>query len=90
MVDVADSALTAIGLRAGDRVRFRRKDGGRWQAATVVGVERDGSIGVRDGKGAWRALAAERLEVRTSGPRGATTWEPLLERAARAEQLPLW
>lgn len=85
-----ESALAAIGLRGGDRVRFRRKDGGHWQEATVVGVERDGSIGVRDRRGASRALPIERLEVRCSGPRGATVWEPLIERAARTEQLPLW
>lgn len=85
-----DSALQAIGLRRGERVRFRRKEGGRWHEATVVAVERDGSIGVRDQKGASRALPMERLEVRTTGPRGAGTWEPLFERAARTEQLSLW
>lgn len=85
-----DSALLAIGLRRGERVRFRRKEGGRWQEATVEAVERDGSIGVRDQKGASRALAIERLEVRATGPRGANMWEPLLERAARTEQLSLW
>jgi hypothetical protein len=56
----------------------------------VVAVERDGSIGVRDQKGASRALPMARLEVRTTGPRGAATWEPLFERAARTEQLSLW
>ena len=56
----------------------------------MVAVERDGSIGVRDQKGASRALAIERLEVRATGPRGANMWEPLLERAARTEQLSLW
>lgn len=85
-----ESALAAIGLRAGDRVRFRRKDGAHWHEATVVGVERDGSIGVRDRKGASRALPVEMVEVRCNGPRGAGRWEPLIERAARTEQLPLW
>ena len=81
------SALAAIGLQPGDRVRFRRKDGGRWQEARVVTREKDGSVGVRDRKGASRALPMERLEVKTLGPRGAHTWEPLAERAARTEQL---
>ena len=81
------SALEAIGLRPVDRVRFRRKDGGRWQEASVVNREKDGSIGVRDHKGASRALPMERLEVKALGPRGARTWEPVVERAARTEQL---
>lgn len=85
----ADTGLVAVGLRPGDRVRYRRKDGGRWHEATVERRERDGSIGVRDERGAARALPVARLEVRTTGPRGATTWEPLVERAARDEQLDL-
>ena len=86
---VADAGLAALGLRPGDRVRFRRRDGGRWHEGSVERVERDGSIGLRDAKGAARALPIERLEVRTTGPRGATTWEPLPERAARTEQMRL-
>ncbi|MEY2570365.1 MAG: hypothetical protein QOE63_715 [Acidimicrobiaceae bacterium] len=85
-----DSALLALGLRVGEAVRFRRKDGGRWHEATVIGIERDGSVGVRDASGASRALTIERLEVRATGPRGARTWEPLVERAARTEQMSLW
>jgi hypothetical protein len=83
------SELAAIGLRPGDRVRFHRKAGGRWHEATVVNREKDGSVGVRDRKGASRALPIERLEVRTVGPRGAATWEPLSERASRTEQMEL-
>ena len=86
---VADAGLAALGLRPGDRVRFRRRDGGRWHEAAVERVERDGSIGLRDGKGAARALPLDRLEVRTTGPRGANTWEPCPERAARTEQMRL-
>jgi hypothetical protein len=85
----ADADLVAVGLRPGDRVRYRRKEGGRWHEATVERRERDGSIGVRDERGAARALPLERLEVRTTGPRGATTWEPVTERAGRTEQLDL-
>lgn len=86
---VPDSGLAALGLRRGDRVRFRRREGGRWHEATVERLERDGSLGLRDGRGAARSIPLERLEVRTTGPRGATTWEPGPERAARTEQMRL-
>ncbi len=82
--------LLEVGLHVGDRVRFRPRRNARWAEATVERREADGSVGVRDGRGAARALAIERLEVRTSGPRGARTWEPLVDRAARTEQLDLF
>lgn len=82
--------LVEVGLHRGDVVRFRRRPSARWEEATVERRERDGSIGVRDGRGAARAFAIERLEVRTSGPRGARTWEPLGDRATREEQLDLF
>jgi hypothetical protein len=83
------STVTELGLRVGDVVRFRRTEGGRWQEGRVVGREKDGSISVRDGKGAARALGVDRLEVRDRGPRGGVVWEPVAERAARTEQLGL-
>ena len=82
--------LAALGLTPGERVRWRDRPGGRRREGTVVERERDGSVGVRDGKGASRALTVDRLEVRTRGPRGARTWEPLTVRTARTEQLPLF
>lgn len=51
--------------------------------------ERDGSIGVRDERGAARALAIDRLQVRTTGKRGGVVWEPVADRAERDEQLGL-
>ena len=84
------SALIALGLAAGDRVRWRAKPGGRWLEGRVVGRKRDGSVGVRDGKGASRAINVDRLEVRARGPRGGVVWEPLAERAVRTEQLGLF
>jgi hypothetical protein len=84
---LADSGLVEVGLRPGDRVRWRRRDGGSWQEGTVERRERDGSVGVRDGRGAARALPLERLEVRGTGPRGGARWEPVADRAARDEQL---
>ena len=87
---MSTAGLEALALRPGDRVRFQRTAGGRWHEATVVGLERDGSVSLRDGKGAARAIVAGRLEVRTKGPRGASIWESVVERAARIEQMPLW
>jgi hypothetical protein len=82
--------LAPLGLSAGERVRWRDRVGARWREGTVVERERDGSVGVRDSRGASRVLTVERLEVRTIGPRGARTWEPLIARVERAEQLRLF
>ncbi len=87
---LAESALVALGLRPGDRVRFRRLERSAWKEAKVERRERDGSIGVRDDRGAARAIPLDRLQVRTTGPRGGSVWEPLAERAGRDEQLGIW
>lgn len=85
----AERGLADLALRRGDPVRFRRRAGGHWQEGVVVGLEADGSLGIRDRDGASRALRPELVEVKTSGPRSASRWEPVLERAARTEQLKL-
>lgn len=82
-------SLAALGLAAGMRVRFRRDPTRRWQPAVVERREADGSLGLRDGRGASRAIPLELVEVETTGPRGARAWEPVVERAARTEQLRL-
>ena len=82
--------LAGLGLAVGDRVRWRHRGAARWREGRVVGRERDGSVGVRDGRGASRALRHDRLEVAVRGPRGGATWEPVADRAARTEQLGLW
>jgi hypothetical protein len=82
-------SLEALGLRPGLRVRFRRDPTKRWHLAVLERREADGSLGLRDGRGAARAIPLELVEVETSGPRGARTWEPVAERAARTEQLRL-
>jgi hypothetical protein len=82
--------LTALGLRTGAVVRFRRRPTERWKEGVVSRREADGSLGVRDAKGSLRALPLELVEVRTVGPRGGVAWEPLPERAARTEQLDLF
>ena len=87
---LAESALLEIGLRPGDRVRFRRGDGGSWKEGVVERRERDGSVGVRDERGAARALPVDRLQVRGTGPRGGAIWESVADRAERDEQLGMW
>ena len=81
--------LELLGLRVGERVRFRRPDRARWQIGTVRRLERDGSLGVVDADGGWRAVPLDLVEVRAAGRRGAAAWEPLLARAGRTEQLDL-
>lgn len=84
-----EAGLAALGLAPGDVVRFRRSAAERWKQATVLRREKDGSVGLADARGASRAIAIDAIEVRGVGPRGGTVWEPLAERAARTEQLPL-
>lgn len=81
--------LLALGLHPGDPVRFRRADETRWKNATVERVENDGSLGLRDDKGAARSIPAELVEVKGTGPRGGVVWNPLPDRIAAAEQLRL-
>ena len=78
-----------LGLRVGERVRFVQPDRARWQTGVVKKIERDGSIGIVDAKGASRAVRPEHVEVRRTTRRGAKAWEPLLDRAAHTEQLNL-
>ena len=82
--------LVRLGLAAGMKVRFRREPSDRWKLARVERIERDGSLGLRDEKGASRAIPVELVEVETRGPRGARTWEAVVDRAAREEQLSLF
>jgi hypothetical protein len=82
-------ALTWLGLRRGETVRFRRRSNERWAPARAVAVEADGSIRVTDAKGAVLSLPVSAIEVSVAGPRGAARWEPLESRAGRPEQLPL-
>jgi hypothetical protein len=86
---VSGPPLDELGLRHGDRVRFRPAEGRRWLEAAVVGREKDGSVALRDERGRARAIQPERLEVRGEGPRGAKVWEPVAERAERTHQLRL-
>ena len=82
-------SLEQLGLRPGHPVRFRRPGEGRWHEGVATGIEKDGSLSIRDGKGSARAMPIALVEVRAAGARGAAIWEPLSERAARVEQLRL-
>jgi len=82
--------LRRIGLVAGEPVRFKRADRGRWQEGRIARVERDGSITVHDSHGAARSLRPERLEVRRPGRRGKLRWCPLIDVAVTWEQLSLF
>jgi hypothetical protein len=71
-------------------VRFRRQAGERWTEGVAIGVEKDGSVGVRDPDGRFRAIEVARLEVRVKGARRGERWEALADVAARVEQLGLF
>jgi hypothetical protein len=75
----------AVGLKAGESVRWRRRANERWSTGRLVGIESDGSLRVVDDKGAARSLAIESVEVK----RSKTSWEPASARAERTEQLGL-
>jgi hypothetical protein len=85
-----DAGLVAIGLRPGDRVRFRRADSGHWLEGTVAGREADGSVALHDTRGRRRSIPVGAVQVRAHGPRGGATWETLEERIGRSEQLDLF
>ena len=88
--EAAAGRLRALGVEPGQRVRFRRRAGGRWHEGVATRLEKDGSVGLVDEKGAARAIPSERLEIRTPGRRGADRWEPLAAVTARDEQLGLF
>ncbi len=85
----AAADLARVGLSAGEQVRFRRRPSARWSTGIVERLERDGSVGLRDPKGAAVAITVARIEVNREGPRGGSVWEPLADRLARNEQLRL-
>ena len=49
MIDTA--TLQRLGLRAGEPVRFRKGDAGRWYSGKMSGVAIDGSITIFDANG---------------------------------------
>jgi hypothetical protein len=91
MPNVIDmGTLQRLGLRAGETVRFKKGESGRWFAGKMSGVAVDGSITVFDANGGARNLRPERVEVRRPGSRGRLTWQSVSEVAITWEQLQLW
>jgi hypothetical protein len=78
LFSVGRPTLEALGLAPGDHVRYRPGAARRWQEGVVRRREKDGSVGLQDGDGRFRALPPERLERRTAGPRGGVRWVPVL------------
>ena len=85
-----DGELGVVGLRAGERARFREAGRERWHDAVVVGIERDGSVALRDAKRAARSIPLERVEVLRRAGRGRPRWRNAAEVAVTWEQLALW
>lgn len=82
--------LQSIGLTAGEEVRFRRADRGRWQTGHIAYVERDGSITIHDAHGAARSLRPDYLEVKRPSKRKKLTWQAVPDVAVTWEQLTLF
>jgi len=81
--------LIAVGLRASEPARWRRRPNERWSTGRIAAIEADGSVRVIDSKGATLSLPIDRIEVGKTGFRGAAGWEPASARGARTEQLGL-
>jgi hypothetical protein len=86
----AAEELAQLGLRAGEPVRFRKLDGGRWRPGRMSSVAADGSFTIYDADGAARSLRPQRIEVRRPAARGRLTWQLLSDVAITWEQLELW
>ena len=84
------AALARLGLRAGEPIRFRRNDRGRWVVGKVEGVEIDGSVTLRDPDGSARSLRPERVEIRRPGAHGRLKWQVVSDVAITWEQLELF
>jgi hypothetical protein len=84
------SALTRLGLRMGEAIRFRRHDKGRWVVGKVSGIAIDGSVNLRDSDGSARSMRAERVEIRRPGSRGRLRWRLVSEVAVTWEQLEMF
>jgi hypothetical protein len=82
--------LNRLGLRAGEAIRFRRGDRGRWIVGHVAGIAADGSITLHDADGSARSLRPERVEIRRPGARGRLRWQLVSEVATTWEQLELF
>jgi hypothetical protein len=87
--ELDNRALSILGLRTGEEVRFQCAPSKRWSEGTVTRREADGMVALTDKRGRCRGIPVEQIEVRCTGPRGGRSWEPLVIRASRSEQLRL-
>ena len=87
---MSTAELRSIGLRQGERVRFKRQHRSRWTLGHIASVGADGSILVHDANGAARSLRPEALEVERPNRRGRLTWRAVDEVATTWEQLDLF
>ncbi|HEV2108519.1 MAG TPA: hypothetical protein VGR16_09685 [Thermomicrobiales bacterium] len=65
------TALVELGLSAGDRVRFRRREGGRWRQGTVSGMHKDGSVAMHDEDSRARAISRPTAKTGASDRRNS-------------------
>lgn len=68
--------LDEYGLCPEDTIRWHDADGENYEYAKPRYVNNDGSIAVYTTS--WRAVTPEKAEKRGTGPRGGTTWEPVV------------
>lgn len=90
MINRSPSALARLGLHAGEPIRFRRRERGRWIVGKVAGIATDGSITLYDPDGSARSLRPERVEIRRPGSRGRLRWRVVSEVVVTWEQLELF
>ncbi len=89
-LQAAVDALGEVGLRAHQRVRFRRGPAARWTEGVALALDADGSVGLQDARGRRRSIPVEDIEVPARGPRGGRVWVPLREVPTDSEQLGLF
>ena len=84
------AALARLGLHAGEPIRFRRNNKGRWIVGKVFAIAMDGSVTLHDPDGSARSLRPEFVEVRRPGSRGRLRWSLVSDVAVTWEQLELF
>ena len=87
---ISSGVLLQLGLKAGEPVRFRKAEQGRWFHGTMAGVAVDGSINLFDANGGARSIRPERVEVRRPNVRGRLVWRLVSDVAVTWEQLALF
>ena len=68
--------LDEYGLCTDDTIRWHDFDGESYQIGRPAYVNNDGSLAVYTT--GWRAVDPKKAEKRGTGPRGGTTWSPVV------------